>query len=114
MLALGDGRFTGTGPMSRGNPVDLGPVARLELIGVEVVVAARKAQASEPELLRHLGVEPAEVGILALKSSVHFRAAYQALARAVLVAAAPGPVTADLGALRFARLRPGVRIAGTR
>jgi len=114
VLALGDGRFTGTGPMSRGNPVDLGPVARLELMGVEVVVAARKAQASEPELLRHLGVEPAEVAILGVKSSVHFRAAYQALARAVLVAAAPGPVTADLRALRFARLRPGVRIAGAR
>jgi microcystin degradation protein MlrC len=43
---------------------------------------------------------------------VHFRAAYQATARAVLVAAAPGPVTADLRRLRFARLRPGVRIAG--
>jgi len=114
VLALGDGRFVGTGPMSRGNPVDLGPVARLRLAGVEVIVAERKAQASEPELLRHLGVEPAAVAILALKSSVHFRAAYQDRARAVLVAAAPGPVTADLRALRFARLRPGVRIAGAR
>jgi microcystin degradation protein MlrC len=114
VLALGDGRFVGTGPMSRGNPVDLGPVARLGLDGVEVVVATRKAQASEPELLRHLGVEPAAVPILALKSSVHFRAAYQEMARAVLVAAAPGPVTADLRGLRFERLRPGVRIAGAR
>jgi microcystin degradation protein MlrC len=114
VVALGDGRFTGTGPMSRGNPVDLGPVARLRLFDIEVVVAERKAQASEPELLRHLGVEPADVPILALKSSVHFRAAYQKMARAVLVAAAPGPVTADLRALRFDRLRSGVRIAGDR
>jgi len=112
VVALGDGRFTGTGPMSCGNPVDLGPAARLELFGVQVIVAERKAQASEPELMRHLGVEPEAVPILALKSSVHFRAAFQDMARAVLVAAAPGPVIADLRQLRFGRLRPGMRIAG--
>ena len=113
VLALGDGRFTGVGPMYRGNRADLGPCARLRVRGVEVIVTTRKAQASEPALLHHLGVDPAQTSILALKSSVHFRAAYQHMARAVLVAKAPGPVTADLRELRFEHLRPGVRIAGS-
>ena len=33
--------------------------------------------------------------ILALKSSVHFRADFAPIARAIIVAAAPGPVVAD-------------------
>jgi microcystin degradation protein MlrC len=71
-------------------------------------------QASEPALLHHLGLDPAQVPILALKSSVHFRGAYQAMARAILVARAPGPVAADLADLPYRNLRPGLRIAGRR
>ena len=112
VLAVGDGRFVGIGPMYRGNQADLGPCARLRLGVVEIIVAERKAQASEPALLHHLGVDPATVAILALKSSVHFRAAYQDMARAVLVATAPGPVTADLRELRYTRLPAHMRIAG--
>ena len=111
--ALGDGRFTGMGPMYRGNRISLGPVALLAQAGVRVIVAGPKMQASEPGLLHHLGLDPAAVPILVVKSSVHFRGAYQAMAKAVLVGRAPGPVTADLRDLTYRRLRPGVRIAGT-
>lgn len=111
--ALGDGRFSGVGPMYRGNRINLGPVAVLAQAGVRVIVAGPKMQASEPGLLHHLGLDPAYVPILVVKSSVHFRGAYQAMAKAVLVGRAPGPVTADLRDLRYRRLRPGLRIAGT-
>ena len=110
--ALGDGRFTGVGPMYRGNRIALGPVALLAQSGVRVIVAGPKMQASEPALLHHVGIDPQTVPILVVKSSVHFRAAYQPMARAILVGQAPGPVTADLRALPYARLRTGVRIAG--
>lgn len=108
---LSDGRFTCTGPMGRGNPANLGPSALIRVAsGVRVLVVTRKMQALDQAILRHIGVEPAEQKILALKSSVHFRADFQPIAEQVIVVAAPGPVVADPATLPFTRLRPGLRL----
>ena len=108
---LTDGCFTCTGPMAKGNKVDLGPSALIRVApGVQVLVVSRKMQALDQALLRHVGIEPAECKILALKSSVHFRADFQPIAEAVLVAAAPGPVVADPAVLPFKHLRKGMRL----
>jgi microcystin degradation protein MlrC len=77
---------------------------------VRVVVVSRKMQALDQAILTHIGVEPAAQKILALKSSVHFRAHFQPMAETVLVAAAPGPVVADPATLPFTNLRPGLRL----
>ena len=74
------------------------------------MVVSRKMQALDQAILRHVGVEPGEVAILALKSSVHFRADFGPIARRVIVAAAPGPVVADPGVLPFRNLRAGMRL----
>ncbi|MDE2197414.1 MAG: M81 family metallopeptidase [Rhodospirillales bacterium] len=110
VLRLTDGRFTGTGPMAKGNPADLGPSALIEAGGVKVIVVSRKIQALDQSLIRHVGIEPSDCAIIALKSSVHFRADFQPIAEAVLVAAAPGPVVADPAVLPFRHLRPGLRL----
>ncbi len=108
---LGDGRFSGTGPMARGNPADLGPCALIRVApGVRVIVTSRKMQAYDQSLFTHLGVRPADQKILALKSSVHFRADFQPIASEVIVVAAPGPVVADPATLPFERLRPSLRL----
>lgn len=109
--ALGDGRFTGTGPFYGGNRMQLGPMALLRHpSGVRVVVSSRKQQAADQAMFRHLGIEPAAQSILALKSSVHFRADFGPIAEAVLVVEAPGPNLADPAAQPFTRLRDGVRL----
>jgi microcystin degradation protein MlrC len=110
--ALGTGRFTGTGPFYRGCRMDLGPMARLRLDGVEVLVSSHKQQAADQAMFRHLGVEPAEQAILVLKSSVHWRADFAGIAREILVVAASGDNPADLAALTYRKLRPGVGLAG--
>ena len=110
VLLLTDGQFTLTGPMGGGNPANLGPMALIEVApGIRVVVASRKMQALDQAILRHVGIEPAACGIIALKSSVHFRADFGPLASRVIVAAAPGPVAADPASLPFRHLRPGLR-----
>lgn len=107
---LGDGAFTATGPFYAGSRMRLGPMALLEVGGVGILVASRKQQAADQAMLRHLGVEPAAQKILALKSSVHFRADFQALASEILIVTAPGPCIADTTKLAYKRLRPGVRV----
>jgi microcystin degradation protein MlrC len=110
VLKLTDGTYVNTGPMGKGNPADLGPCALIEAGGVRVIVVSRKTQAYDQALFRHVGIEPSECRILVLKSSVHFRADFQPIAEAVLVAAAPGPVVADPATLPFQNLRAGLRL----
>ncbi|RDD61400.1 M81 family metallopeptidase [Ferruginivarius sediminum] len=110
--ALGDGSIVGTGPFYKGAHIELGPMALLRIADsdVRVVIASRKMQAADQAVLRHLGVEPRAAGILALKSSVHFRADFQPIAAKVMVAAAPGPNPVDHTCLAYRHLRSGVRL----
>ena len=113
VLAIGAGRFTGTGPFYLGCHMDLGAMARVRCggpLGIEIVVSSRKQQAADRAMFRHVGADPADYRILVLKSSVHFRADFAALADEILVVAAPGINVADLRELRYEKLRPGVTL----
>jgi microcystin degradation protein MlrC len=110
---LGDGRFTCTGPMFKGFRMQLGNMALLRskaAPGVRVVLASRKVQAGDQEMFRHLGVEPRRSRILGLKSSVHFRADFEPIAKEVLVVKSPGPALADPTEFKWTRLRKGLRL----
>ena len=114
VLGLGDGRFMATGPFYGGSHMDLGPMAALRprsAPGVSILVATRRIQAADQAMLRHLGIEPSAARLLALKSSVHFRADFAPLADEILVVEAPGHVVADPRRLPFKKLRPGLRLA---
>ena len=111
VLGLGDGQFTGTGPFYRGARMNLGPMALLRSGSLHVVVASRKQQAADQAMFRHVGAEPSEFDVLALKSSVHFRADFGSIAQRVLVVTAPGPNIANPAALSFKKLRAGVRVS---
>jgi len=108
--ALSDGKFTCTGPMFKGFRMDLRHMAVVRRGNVRVVLASKKCQAADQEMFRHLGIEPKQQHMLALKSSVHFRADFQPIAREVLVVAAPGPAKADPTMFHWTRLRPGLRL----
>ena len=107
---LGDGNFEATGPYYGGGKIRLGAMALLTLENVKVVVASSKEQAADQAMFRHLGIEPSEHQILALKSSVHFRADFEPIASEVLLVASPGPNVADPSLLPYRKLRAGVRL----
>ncbi len=111
VLKLTDGKFIRTGPMAAGNPANLGATALVEVApGIRVIVCSRKMQPHDRSVFRHVGIEPSDCRILAVKSSVHFRADFQPIAETVIVAAAPGPVVADSSGLPFRNLRAGMRL----
>ncbi|MBI3374191.1 MAG: M81 family metallopeptidase [Betaproteobacteria bacterium] len=110
---LGDGKFICSGPMFKGFRMTLGPMALLRsraAPGVRVLLASKKCQAADQEMFRHLGVEPRRERMLALKSSVHFRADFQPIAKQVLVVRSPGPALADPSEFKWTKLRKGVRM----
>jgi microcystin degradation protein MlrC len=112
IVRLGSGRFTGTGPMYGGAKFNIGPMALItdEESGVSAVLAAKRIQANDKEMFRHVGVEPAEVPILVLKSTVHFRADFQPIAQEILCVRSPGAHVTDPAELPYRNLRPGLRL----
>ena len=107
---LNDGNFTCTGPFAKGLNMKLGPMALLRIGGVRVIVSSRNTQASDQEMFRHLKIEPIKEKIVALKSSVHFRAHFTPIAEEILVVKAPGANALDYSELTYRNLRPGVRL----
>jgi microcystin degradation protein MlrC len=115
VLALGDGKFTATGPFYSGSRMDLGPMALLRTGELHIAVTSRKQQAADRAMFHHLKVDPTEFGefgVLILKSSVHFRADFESIASRILVVEAPGANIADPSKLPFHKLRAGMRVAG--
>jgi microcystin degradation protein MlrC len=102
--ALHDGNVVLQGPMMTGVSVRLGPCACLDVEGVLVVVASGKKQMLDRALYRCVGIEPERMKILVNKSSVHFRADFAPIAQQILVARAPGPMSADPADLPWTRL----------
>lgn len=110
VVRVTDGEFLATGPFYGGSRMSLGTTVRLRSGGVEVVVASRKAQCADKEMLRHTGIEPSELALLVVKSSVHFRADFAPMASEVLIVESPGPNIADLTKLPYKHLRQGIRV----
>jgi microcystin degradation protein MlrC len=109
VMQLGDGRFPTDGKVTGRREVDLGPMARLRIEGLDIVVTTRRMQAHDPAPFLHVGADPARARVLVLKSTCHFRAEFEPTAAAVLVARAPGAFIADPTDLPYTRLRSGVR-----
>ena len=103
----GDLSFVNRGPMGTGMTTRLGSSAVVEAGDppVEVIVATNRVQALDPELLRVAGIEPESRRIIVLKSSVHFRAAFESLAAGIIEVDGPGLSSPDLLSLPYRRVR---------
>jgi microcystin degradation protein MlrC len=109
VVALSDGAFEGTSPMLRSKTAQMGKTAVLKQNGVEVLVASIRQQPIHRETFSHLGIDPRERRIVALKSSVHFRAGFQEIAQDVITCASPGMNLADPADFAYTKLPAGVR-----
>ncbi len=109
--AVCDGKCRYDGPMMHGVEADVGSTVRLGLGGIQIVVSSGKAQMLDRNLFKMAGVIPEEKAVVVVKSSVHFRADFQPIAATVLVAKAPGPMTADPADLPWQKLNPHIKTA---
>jgi microcystin degradation protein MlrC len=110
---LSDGRYVNDGPMLAGVAVDLGPTAVLRVVPpgepglppVEVLVTTRAETPIDLNVFRAHGIEPTRRRVLGLKGKGHFRAAFEPIARRVILVEGPGITGADLSRLRFRHVR---------
>jgi microcystin degradation protein MlrC len=102
---LTDGKFRLTTPMGRGTLTDLGPMARLVIGGVDVLIGSIRQQVLDDQVFLLNGIDVRQYRIVALKSSAHFRAGFTHLASAIITADAPGATTRDLTGFPYTRIR---------
>ncbi len=108
--ALSNGKFVGTGPFYGGCHMDLGPMARVDYHGLQLLVSSRNQQAADQSMLRALNIEPAQQRLLVLKSSVHFRADFSAISDAIYLVETPGSNVADLRKLTYRHLPANMQL----
>jgi microcystin degradation protein MlrC len=109
VVRLTDGRFIQKGTMGTGVQMNLGPTAVVELAGqnggaVQVIVTTHRHQPTDLEYFRSQGIEPTAQRILAVKSSVHYRAAFTPIAARIVEVDTPGLTSPHLDRLEFHRL----------
>ncbi len=102
---LSDGRWT---PRARGYntgiETSMGRAAVLDIGSIRMLLAERSTMTVDPELYRSHGIEPLDMKIVAVKSPNGFRAAYEPIAKRIVIVDTPGASTANLRSLPFRRV----------
>jgi microcystin degradation protein MlrC len=102
---LSDGKFINKGPMGTNSESDMGITAVLEIGGNDVIVTTKRLQPTDLELYRSLGIEPTEKKFIVVKSSVHYRAAHEPIAKEIIELDTPGLTSPRLAGFEFKNIR---------
>ena len=93
------------GTMARGLPGRLGTTAVLDVNDIKVILISYRWQTLDPEMIRFVGLDPLEHKILVVKSTIHYRAAFEPIARGIIEVDAPGLSSSNLARFDFNRVR---------
>ena len=88
-----------------GEQVAMGRTVVLHCEGIDLVLMERKTPPFDAEHLRSLGIEPADVRIITVKSAIAWRAAFGPLAKEVLDVDTPGLCTTHLERFPYRKIR---------
>ena len=102
---VGDKSYFNKGPMMTGMRVDMGRAAVFVVNNVEIILCENRFQPFDAEAIRCFGIEPRKRLIVGLKSAVHYRSCYQAMAKKIFELDTPGIHTPDLTQYRYRNLR---------
>jgi microcystin degradation protein MlrC len=102
---VSDGEFVHKGPMSTGAKGHLGPTAVLDVDGIKVILNSYRVQTLDPEVFRSVGIEPTACKTLIVKSSIHYRAAFEPITSEIIEVDAPGLVSPDRGQFPYRKIK---------
>lgn len=102
---ISDGQFISNGPMGSGVPNDMGPTVVLEIGGNDVIVTSKRLQPIDLTLYQILEIRPEEKRFIVVKSSVHFRAAHEPIAKEIIELDTPGLTSPRLVGFGFKNVR---------
>lgn len=103
--AITDGRFRVEGPMMTGAEIDLGGSAVLQAGQTEILVVGHRSEPCDLGYLTHAGIDPRRKRYVMIKSRQHFRAAFEPVARHIVLVAGPGVCSSDYAQFDFKLVR---------
>jgi microcystin degradation protein MlrC len=98
ITCLANGKFIAYGPMGGGVERNYGPSMVFRVGGIDIILISNNGQATDLGQFTSLGIDPARYTTVAVKSMQHFRAAFEPIAREI--------VLVDTGALCQPDYRP--------
>ncbi|MCD8511245.1 MAG: M81 family metallopeptidase [Bacillus sp. (in: Bacteria)] len=101
---LADGSFIQSSPMGRGSKVSYGKSVRLVVEGVDIIVCSKQSQVLDEQIFLLHGVDVKAYEIVALKSSQHFRAGFEPIAKEIISVDSPGLSSFELTNFNHTRL----------
>ncbi len=103
--AITDGNIHNRDELWQGNLVRFGKCVLLQIDGVQVIVCSYREQPYDLEIFRHIGIQPQDMKLLAVKSAAHFRASYGKIAKRIFDVEAPAEAPQNPKMLPLARSR---------
>jgi microcystin degradation protein MlrC len=85
IVCLTNGRFIAYGPMGGGIERNYGPSMVFRVGGIDIIVITNNGQAVDLGQFTSLGVDPSRYRTVSVKSMQHFRAAFEPIARHVVL-----------------------------
>ena len=102
---ISNGQYRNKGPATPGVLMDMGPTVVLDTGKAEIVVISRHREPNDLACFTSLGIDPLAKKFLMLKSRVHYRAGFRAIAKQVIECAGVGVCTSDYSMLDFKHVR---------
>jgi microcystin degradation protein MlrC len=91
--------------MMRGLPGRLGATAVLDVDDIKVILISYRWQTLDPEMIRFVGIDPMAEKVVVVKSTIHYRAAFEPIAKEIIEVDAPGLSSSNLARFHFERIR---------
>ena len=85
ITCLTNGKFVAYGPMGGGVERNYGPSLVFRVGGIDIILISNNGQATDLAQLTSLGIDPTRYATVAVKSMQHFRAAFEPIAREVIL-----------------------------
>ncbi|MBD9628194.1 M81 family metallopeptidase [Ensifer sp. ENS06] len=103
--ALGNGRYTISGPIYTGMVCDMGRSAVIDTGTARVLISEETHEPWDEAVFTSLGIEPRSATYLILKSRMYCRPVFEPLAKAVIECAGGGVTGSDYSLFPFRKLR---------
>lgn len=98
------GKIRLKGPVLQGVTIDMGECVLLKHNDIEIIVSSRALAITDIEQFRTFGVDPSKKSVVAVKSRNHHRAAFEPIARKVMLVDAGGIASMQLDKIPYQNL----------
>ena len=91
--------------MGTGSKSDMGLTAVVDIQGNDVIITTKRLQPLDLQVYKSQGINPQEKKFLVVKSSVHYRASHEPIAKLVIELDTPGLTSPRLKGFSFKNIR---------